>query len=288
MCWKRWCVSSPSSTRRTRCFWESVVSSVLTRGDTSGGVSAETAASAKTYPTTDAGSITERSTLARVSRRAARSAWIVGGTWRSDSGPVVCQVPFVRSITPSSTSIRRSCSANSGLPSAAVTTWSSTSGSSDPPPSMLSTIARLASAPSGSRSIRVERAPTHQSGFSSTSSGRAGQTTRTGASSIAWTSCSIISRSVGSAQCTSSTTSATGRSVATCSRNRRIPHASSSIGNGSVLRPIIAASRSVTSVPAGSVSAESFARASSASSSLTMPEAFFSASASGQNVMPSP
>ena len=40
--------SSSSSTLRTRCFWASVVSSVLTRGDTSAGSAPTTAASANT------------------------------------------------------------------------------------------------------------------------------------------------------------------------------------------------------------------------------------------------
>ncbi len=140
----------------------------------------------------------------------------------------------------------------------------------------------------GRSSIRVARVPVLQSGWSSTRTGRAGQRTSTGASSSEWTSCSMSSSSVSSAQWTSSTTSATGRSAAACCRNRRMPQASSSIENSSGRRPIMAARRSVTSAPAASVRAASFASAASAPSSLTIPEALFSASASGQNVMPSP
>ena len=50
----------------------------------------------------------------------------------------------------------------------------------------------------------------------------------------------------------------------------------------------MAARRSVTPSPAASVRAESFASAVSPVSSLTMPDAVFNASASGQNVIPSP
>ena len=69
------------------------------------------------------------------------------------------------------------------------------------------------SASSGSSTMRVARVPVLQSAISSSSSGRVGQRTRTGASH-AWTRCSISASIVGSAQWMSSTTKSTGRSAA--------------------------------------------------------------------------
>ena len=93
---------------------------------------------------------------------------------------------------------------------------------------------------------------------------------------------------VGSAQWMSSTTKMTGRSAARWVRSRLTAQNNSSTGNGSTDTPSADASRAVTSSPAWSDSAASFALTSIAESSLTMPARPLTASATGQNVIPSP
>ncbi len=76
----------------------------------------------KSWPITDAGSITARSSSSRRSSRAARRAWIVGGTATSRDRPRLARQRRPRSgSAPSSMSMESSCSTKSGLPSAAAT-----------------------------------------------------------------------------------------------------------------------------------------------------------------------
>ena len=79
MWWKRCAPSRAGLERRTSCFCASVVSSSSTRARRPG-ARAATATSGEHVPTTEAGSMTARSlALERVEPRAS-SAWIVGGT----------------------------------------------------------------------------------------------------------------------------------------------------------------------------------------------------------------
>ena len=183
MWWKRCAPSAPSSTGRTRCLWASVASSDPTRGATSGGARAVTAASGKTYPTTDAGSITERSLDSSVSSRDARSAWIVGGTLISESSSVNRHVP-------SSSAKRRLVHEHPEqlLREERVPLGRRDDAIQDDPVERRRrragsrSCSSSARSSSGSRTMRADRAPVLHCGDSSRSSGRVGHRTSTGAS----------------------------------------------------------------------------------------------------------
>ena len=128
------------------------------------------------------------------SSRADISAWIVGGTSIAAPGAS----PIIATI----------CSANSGLPSAASTTFASVSAGT-PASASRPTISRTASSPSGVSWMVVAFGWSPQPWRSSSSSARAGQRIIT-AASIVSARCSIRSSSVGSAQCRSLITSTSG------------------------------------------------------------------------------
>ena len=148
----------------------------------------------------------------RPSRRAARSAWIVGGS---------------SSVSPPSLTSASSCSTKSGLPSATCAD----------PRAPFSSKARAAEEALDQlvglglrerlerQGLGMLRLP--QAGRSSRSSGRARQRSRSGASRVQSARCSIRSSSVGSAQWMSSMTSTSGRSRARsrapCAPPRRSP-----------------------------------------------------------------
>ena len=99
--------------------------------------------------------------------------------------------------------------------------------------------------------------------------------------------CSTSSRNVASAQWTSSNRTTSGRSrrerlERACALPRRAPRSGTASGD----RPIADATR--TSASSSDGSAESFWSATSVGSRSTMPAAWRTASASGQNVIPSP
>ncbi len=189
-----------------------------------------------------------------------------------------------RRTRPSSTSMDRSCSAKSGLPSAACTIRSRTSAVSDP--TRLSTTRALSSSDSGSSWMRSPFASAPQDGRCASSSGRAAQTRRTGACRDSATR-STRSRKVASPQCTSSKTMTSGFSSARASKSLRVPQKTSSTGNCCSERPTAEATRSSASSAPGRQAA-SRERATSGGSSSLMPATWRTTSSSGQNVMPRP
>ena len=131
------------------------------------------------------------------SRRAASSAWMVGGTTTS---------PFGDSAT-----IASICSTKSGLPSAASRIRARSGSASSTSPSSRSISSSVSSAVSGSsRTVVALSLPPAQVGRRSSSSGRAMQRSRIGASRLQSATCSTRSRNVGSAQWRSSKTQTTG------------------------------------------------------------------------------
>ena len=121
MCWKRWGPSSPSSTaadevllRERRELGRATRARHLRRGERRHRGVGEHVAD-------DRGRLDHRALVAR-ERVETRGEQRLDrrGTCSSERSPVARHAPFDRSRTPSSTSIRRSCSAKSGFPSAAV------------------------------------------------------------------------------------------------------------------------------------------------------------------------
>jgi hypothetical protein len=117
---------------------------------------------------------------------------MVGGTSRRDRSPAGVQGPSVRERSPSSISMERICSTNSGLRPAASATRSRADGSSPVWPRRFSVRFPLSSSVSGWR--RAETAsslPPPHPGRSSSSSGRAMHTIRIDARRLRSTTCSI-------------------------------------------------------------------------------------------------
>ena len=233
---------------------------------------------------TDAGSTTTRSPASSRSRRAARSAWMLGGIWRRSRSRVALHMPPSRTSAPSSMSIDMSCSTNSGFPSAAATTFASTAAGIWSPPVMLAI--SCVDAPSGSRprSSRIAFGPSLHSGWGSSMSGRAVHTIRIDRASTRSTRCSTSSSSVGAAQCTSSMTMTTGPESATRSSSSRMPQNSSARGRSSSLQPRADATRRATS--ASPIIAST--RTPGSDSRSSMPTASRTMASIGQKVIDSP
>ena len=136
MCWNRdERSSSPEAgIGRTNRLPASAERCSSTCGATGSGASSSTIEWANACPATEAGSSTARSSREMRSSRADISAWIVGGTSIAAPGAS----PIIATI----------CSANSGLPSAASTTFASVSAGT-PASASRATIWRTASSPSG-------------------------------------------------------------------------------------------------------------------------------------------
>ena len=88
------------------------------RPEAASGTSSSTAGSANTRPITAAGSTTARSSRVSASRRAASSAWIVGGTASSARSPVEDQPRRPCAACPGRPASTPAAATNSGLPSA--------------------------------------------------------------------------------------------------------------------------------------------------------------------------
>ena len=240
---------------------------------------------------TDARSITARSSPSSRSRRAVRSAWIVGGIRRLDRSPLTTQLPLLRSSKPSSTSIRRVSPTNNGFPSAASAIRARASSASCPPPSRLLIRPSVsASVSGGSETSDWFALPVSQLPRASTSSGRARKSSMTGTPRIQSARYSSRSRNVGSAHWMSSKTTRSGRRWASVSRSFRTDQNVSWTPGVAESSPRKPPSRSATSAESGASSRRrsSFRRASLGGSDSLTPVAPCSSSVIGQKVIPSP
>ena len=235
MWWKRCAPSAPSSTRTDEVLLREASRARSARAARPPGArEPPRPPRGRRSPTTDAGSITDRSLdCERVEPR--REERLDRGRHvdlRQLLGEPPRPPPRARRRR-SSTSIRRSCSAKSGLPSDAATTRSSTAASSEPPPSRPSIMRLRVARRRAARGRCASRAsPVLQSGVSSRSSGRVGQRTSTGASHA----CDQVldqgeHRRLGPVDVLHDED--TGRSAARWARSRRTAQNSSSTGNGS-------------------------------------------------------
>ncbi len=173
------------------------------------GDSSATAPRWNTSPSTEPRSMTTRTSPSSESMRAWRSAWIVGGTTISPSPPC-------------SRTIASISSTKSGLPAEAVVIRSRSSASSGASATRRSMSCAHSSAPSGSsRSDVAFIFPPPQPGRTSSSSVRAMQRRKIGASRERSATCSTRSMKIGSAHCRSSMTTTCGRSAARASSSRR-------------------------------------------------------------------
>jgi hypothetical protein len=249
-----------------------------------------------TWPMTAARSSRSRSSPSSRSRRAASSAWIVGGVPEAARSPVTTQAPSSCRSRPSSSRAASSSSMNNGLPAAAPVMRSLAARGRLPSPVRPSSRAPASAWPRGSSSTVTALArPPAQAGRSSSSSERAMPTSRTGRPCGPSAIPSSRSRKVGSAQCRSSKTSSSGRSAASVSSSRLVAQAASSIGAGAASSPISWPTRSATRGPSSERSgdppastAASLALAEAGGSSRPMPAAWRTTSASGQKVLPLP
>ena len=175
--------------------------------------SAATRSRVNSLPSTDAASMTARSRGSRRSRRAASSAWIVGGTAMavSSAGARPCRPRSGRRRrrawrrpprrTAGCPRPRRGCAPRRGRRAAPCRArWRSRSAAS-------------ASASGSSRTDVAFGLLAPQAGRTSSSSGRAMTSSSSGASRAQSATCSSRSMNVGSAQWRSSTTSTSGRSA---------------------------------------------------------------------------
>ena len=163
-------------------------------GAASSAAARSTAACSKTRPTTQARSATARSAAASRSSRAARSALIDGGTRTSSRSSPASQVPSASvDSRPSSTSIAEQLLdvQRVALGGRRDPARRAVGGSADAARAAPRSGARVASAPSGSsedrRRVDLAAAPARPR---SSSSGRAGQSSRSGASRLQSAMCS--------------------------------------------------------------------------------------------------
>src|SRR5919106_936061 len=230
--WRKRNASSPSnagSPGRISSFRTRASRRPPTCGRSSSGDSSETAPRWKSLPSIEARSRMLRSPGASRSRRAASSAWIVGGT--------------TTSALRSSRTIASICSTKSGLPSAASAIRVRVSAERRSAATSSSTRRYDSSAESGSSSTVVAFSfPPPHAGRASSSSGRDRQRRRMGASRLQSVRWSRRSRNVGSAQFRSSTTTTSGRSRVSRSKSFRTAQAVSSGAAGSPPSPTIARS----------------------------------------------
>ncbi len=198
--------------------------------------SAVTASAQNSRPTTDAAPIVRRSGRLRRSRRAASSAWIVGGTLTSAPSPDSRRNAII-------------CWRKSGLPSARAASCVADRVQAPPLPAAGRGSARACpcrrSGPSSSSEESSLSRP--QSGRCSISSSRAMQTSISGASAVCSSRCSTRSRRAGSAQCRSSSTSTTGRSRASVPTKSRTAIVRSSRAVVASSRPAACSTRSASS-----------------------------------------
>ena len=163
----------------------------------------------KTCPSTAPRPIMSRSPEPSRSSRDCRSAWIVGGTTISASPPFSLTIASISSM-------------KSGFPSAACRILSRTSSVICAPPASREINSSQSSTESASSRIVVALSlPPPQPGRSSSSSGRATQSRKIGASRDQSETCSIRSRKTGSAHWMSSKTTICGRSAARASISLR-------------------------------------------------------------------
>ena len=184
MWWKRCAPSAPSSTGRTRCLCASVASSDRDPRRDLRGRERRHGVLGEDVPDDRCG--LDHRPLARRERVEPRREERLDRGRYVDLGQLVGEPPRAvrRSTTaPSSTSIRRSCSAKSGFPSDAVDDAVEHGGVERPAAEQaLDHALRIARRRAARGRRGVERAPVLQSGISSRSSGRVGQRTSTGAS----------------------------------------------------------------------------------------------------------
>ncbi len=174
------------------------------------------------------------------------------------------------------------------MPSAASTTLAVTSSATEESPSSDWTTRALCSGESAPRSIRAASGQGRQSGRCSSSSGRAVQRSRIGASVDEPAMRSTRSRNVVSAQWTSSKRRTRGRRRAQVSNSLLIPRKSSSTGYSASESPIAAATGSAATAASCPSSSRTRSRARSGPSSSRIPAAWRTISTIGQNVMPRP
>ena len=260
MWWKRKPSRGPApSSGRIRPFRVSERRCVPTASCSSAGASATTSPRENSRPTTDACSSTMRSTGSSRSSRSASNAWIVGG--RTDAPP--------------SSASAASCSANSGFPSAASRMRRRASGSRSPRPSSNS------SESCSDRGSSGTTPPVSHDGRRSASSGRARQSSRTGACRMNPARYSSRSSNVGSAQWMSSTQTISGRSAASVSSRRRAAQKISSLDDTDRASGLEQPAQCGDGTPGRP-------RRSSAASTASAPPAARTSSTTGQNVIPSP
>ena len=219
-----------------------------TAGASELGASSRTASRWKVVPATDTRASSARSSSGSRSRRAASSAWMVGGTGRPPASPLSAQPSCSRRRRPSSISMVSSSSANSGFPSQASPRRAAVSGGTAARLRRFATSSSVSSGPSASS--RIEAAfslPPPQPVRLSSSSGRAMHTSAMGASRARSATCSTRSRKVGSAHWRSSSTTTSGRRRATASNSLRTAQKIFSlVAPGALPRPIASATTVAT------------------------------------------
>ena len=288
MWWKR---NASSSGGRERSWLDELLVGQRCELGADGGLHAlrgqvSTASRTKTWPMTAAGSMTARSSGSRRSSRAARSAWIVGGT---DTRSIVADGAPAAVLEADEALVDEHREQLLDEERVALGGLDDARADLVVEPGLPEQVARrprrVWSSESGSSSIRRAGGVADHSGWRSTSSRRVGQTSRRRAVGVA-TTCSTSSRNVGSAQWMSSKSDDERAARRELLEQLAGPPEELLTGNGSCESPIADATRG-DHVRVVVERRELRVRLLGVSRSA-IPAAWRTASASGQNVMPSP